>query len=64
MKFNDKEELTSHELGLAFVAMQARRACSRVLLIVDTCQAATLSTQLQGPSVLAVASSVRGLHSS
>ena len=60
LKFNDKEELTSRELGRAFAAMQARRNCSHVLLIVDTCQATTLFTQLQQTNLLAVASSIKG----
>ena len=60
LKFNDKEELTSSEMAEALAGMHRKRAYSNVLLIVDTCQAATLFSQIRVPNVLAIASSIQG----
>ena len=60
LKFNDKEELTSSELAEALGGMYRSRTYANVLLIIDTCQAATLFSQIRVPNVLAIASSVHG----
>ena len=62
LKFNDKEELTSSEMAEALGGMHRKRAYANVLLIVDTCQAATLFSQIRVPDVLAIASSLHGEH--
>ena len=61
LKFNDKEELTSAELAAAVEGAHSNRGHAHVLLIIDTCQAATLVSQLRIPSLLAVASSGSGV---
>ncbi|KAH0876943.1 hypothetical protein HID58_064337, partial [Brassica napus] len=52
LKFQDAEELQSHDL-----------ADAELLIMVDTCQAATLFNQLQSPGVLAIGSSLKGENS-
>ena len=42
LKFRDHQEMTSAELVAAFDQMTAARRCAEILLLVDTCQAATL----------------------
>jgi phosphatidylinositol glycan class K len=52
LKFNDHLEMASADLANAVRDMFAQRRCSELLIIMDTCQAATLGYQLdtQGPS--------------
>lgn len=56
LKFQDREELTAGRLAAALARMRFRR----LLLAVDTCQAASLAAPLATPGIVAVASSAVG----
>ncbi|XP_056857328.1 GPI-anchor transamidase isoform X2 [Raphanus sativus] len=63
LKFQDAEELQSHDLADAVKQMKEKRRFKELLIMVDTCQAATLFNQLQSPGVLAIGSSLKGENS-
>ncbi|CAK9862911.1 unnamed protein product [Sphagnum jensenii] len=63
LKFQDAEEIQSRDLADAFAQMHEKRRYKELLVMVDTCQAATLHSQLYSPSVLAVGSSLKGENS-
>ncbi|KAI4379001.1 hypothetical protein MLD38_016411 [Melastoma candidum] len=63
LKFQDSEELQSHDLADAVKQMKEKRRFKELLIMVDTCQAATLFSQLQSPGVLAIGSSLKGENS-
>ncbi|KAK9705602.1 hypothetical protein RND81_07G069600 [Saponaria officinalis] len=63
LKFQDSEELQSHDLADAVNQMKEKRRFKELLIMVDTCQAATLSNQLESPGVLAIGSSFKGENS-
>ncbi|XP_073526357.1 putative GPI-anchor transamidase [Phyllobates terribilis] len=63
LKFQDSEELQSHDLADAVKQMKEKRRFKELLIMVDTCQAATLFNQLQSPGVLAIGSSMKGENS-
>ncbi|CAH8356047.1 unnamed protein product [Eruca vesicaria subsp. sativa] len=63
LKFQDSEELQSHDLADAVKQMKEKRRFKELLIMVDTCQAATLFNQLQSPGVLAIGSSLKGENS-
>lgn len=63
LKFQDNEELQSHDLADAVKQMKEKRRFKELLIMVDTCQAATLFNQLQSPGVLAIGSSMKGENS-
>lgn len=63
LKFQDSEELQSHDLADAVKQMKEKRRFKELLIMVDTCQAATLFSQLQSPGVLAIGSSRKGENS-
>ena len=46
LKFGDQYELTADELAESITLLFARRGCAELLLLVDTCQAATLGARL------------------
>ncbi len=56
LKFQDREELTAARLAGAI----ARARFRRLLLVLDTCQAASLAGALAAPGVAAMASSAVG----
>ncbi|KAK9828109.1 hypothetical protein WJX81_005327 [Elliptochloris bilobata] len=56
LKFQDREELTAGQLAGAVATMRFRR----LLLAVDTCQAASLPAALATPGVVVMASSLVG----
>ncbi|CAE5956910.1 unnamed protein product [Arabidopsis arenosa] len=60
LKFQDAEELQSHDLADAVKQMKEKRRFKELMIMVDTCQAATLFNQLQSPGVLAIGSSLKG----
>lgn len=61
LKFHDADELSAIELANAVSEMRHRRRFRKLLIIVDTCQAASLFTHLEdGSGVLAFASSRLG----
>ncbi|TXG59672.1 hypothetical protein EZV62_014245 [Acer yangbiense] len=57
------KELQSHDLADAVKQMKEKRRFKELLIMVDTCQAATLFSQLQSPGVLAIGSSKKGENS-
>ncbi|XP_074560602.1 uncharacterized protein LOC141816769 [Curcuma longa] len=63
LKFQDSEELQSHDLADAVKQMKEKNRFKELLIMVDTCQAATLFNQLQSPGVLAIGSSMKGENS-
>ncbi|KAJ6292071.1 hypothetical protein OIU76_024055 [Salix suchowensis] len=63
LKFQDSEELQSHDLADAVKQMKEKRRFKELLVMVDTCQAATLFNQLHSPGVLAIGSSMKGENS-
>lgn len=63
LKFQDSEELQSHDLADAVKQMKEKRRFKELLIMVDTCQAATLFNQLESPGVLAIGSSKKGENS-
>ncbi|KAH9614731.1 hypothetical protein KSS87_019026, partial [Heliosperma pusillum] len=63
LKFQDSEELQSHDLADAVKQMKEKRRFKELLIMVDTCQAATLFNQLESPGVLAIGSSLKGENS-
>ncbi|XP_020268799.1 GPI-anchor transamidase [Asparagus officinalis] len=63
LKFQDKEELQSHDLADAVKQMKEKHRFKELLIMVDTCQAATLFSQLHSPGVLAIGSSKKGENS-
>lgn len=63
LKFQDSEELQSHDLADAVKQMKEKRRFKELLIMVDTCQAATLFNQLHSPGVLAIGSSKKGENS-
>lgn len=60
LKFQDTEEINSHDLADALQQMHERRRYNQILLMIDTCQAATMHEHILAPGVTAIASSVRG----
>ncbi|KAL0005459.1 hypothetical protein SO802_013020 [Lithocarpus litseifolius] len=63
LKFQDSEELQSHDLADAVKQMKEKRRFKELLIMVDTCQAAALFSQLQSPGALAIGSSMKGENS-
>ncbi|CAG9464432.1 unnamed protein product [Pedinophyceae sp. YPF-701] len=63
MKFHDKDMLLSEDLGLALDDMHAAGRYREMLLLVDTCEAATMLTGVRAPGITAVASSLRSQSS-
>lgn len=63
LKFQDNEELQSHDLADAVKQMKEKHRFKELLIMVDTCQAATLFSQLHSPGVLAIGSSMKGENS-
>ncbi|GBG85060.1 hypothetical protein CBR_g39523 [Chara braunii] len=57
LKFQDYEEIQSHDLADAIQQMHQKGRYNEVLIMVDTCQASTLNTQLYSPGVIAIGSS-------
>ncbi|XP_052622427.1 uncharacterized protein LOC111896087 [Lactuca sativa] len=60
LKFQDFDELQSNDLDDAVKQMKEKRMFKELLIMVDTCQAATLFSQLHSPGVLAIGSSMKG----
>ncbi|TKY73153.1 GPI-anchor transamidase [Spatholobus suberectus] len=63
LKFQDSEELQSHDLADAVKQMKEKHRFKELLIMVDTCQASTLFSQLHSPGVLAIGSSMKGENS-
>lgn len=63
LKFHDQQELTAEDLARALRLMWLQRRFARALVLVDTCQAATINEQLATPHTAGVGSSARGQNS-
>lgn len=63
LKFQDAEEISSHDLADAFQQMWEKRRYHEIMFMVDTCQAATLYNQFYSPNILASGSSLKGENS-
>ncbi|PNX62591.1 GPI-anchor transamidase-like protein, partial [Trifolium pratense] len=59
-KFQDKEDLYSDIFADAVNEMKEKKRFKELLIMVDTCHAATLFTHLSSPGVLAIGSSLQG----
>lgn len=62
-KFRDFEEVSSEEIGLAISEMELKNRYKQLLIISDTCQAASLTTHVSSRDVVSVASSRVGENS-
>jgi phosphatidylinositol glycan class K len=62
-KFHDGEELSAQDLAHAFTEMHAKGMYKEILLILDTCQAATMANYVTAPNVVVLASSLKGENS-
>jgi len=63
LKFQDVEEISSHDLADAFEQMFEKRRYNEILFMVDTCQANTLFKQFYSPNILSIGSSGFGENS-
>lgn len=52
--------MSAEELARAISTMHSLRRYNRLLLILDTCQAATMYRHIEAPNVIAIASSLLG----
>lgn len=63
MKFRDDEQMTGEDLAVALAAMHAGGRYGELLLVVDTCKAATWYQHVTSPNVVCIGSSLRGENS-
>lgn len=59
LKFQDTEYLHSEDLGLAFSVMYELRMYRRLLVVVETCHAESMCSNIHAPNVVCVATSKR-----
>lgn len=57
LKFQDAEEISSHDLADAFEQMYEKKRYHEMLFMIDTCQANTMYTEFYSPGVIATGSS-------
>jgi len=62
-KFHDTEELFASDLARAIREMEIKQRYGQLLLILDTCQAATIGSLIVSPRVTTISSSARGENS-
>nr|CAG4644018.1 EOG090X07K0 [Lepidurus arcticus] len=60
LKFQDAEEISNVDLADAFQQMWQKQRYNEILLIVDTCQAASMYQRLYSPNIIAIGSSLVG----
>ncbi|WJX72288.1 hypothetical protein P8452_56181 [Trifolium repens] len=60
LKFRDSEEFQRHDLADVVKQMKEKHSRFKELLIMDSCKASTLFSQLHSPFVLAIGSSMKG----
>eukprot|EP00775_Hariotina_reticulata_P007320 gene7320-7532_t len=60
MKFQDTAELMAQDVADAIAQMHQKGRYRELLLIVETCQAATLYSRINSPNVMSMASSLKG----
>eukprot|EP00656_Telonema_subtile_P031577 TRINITY_DN34540_c0_g1_i2.p1 TRINITY_DN34540_c0_g1~~TRINITY_DN34540_c0_g1_i2.p1 ORF type:complete len:302 (+),score=72.29 TRINITY_DN34540_c0_g1_i2:201-1106(+) len=63
MKFQDSEEMSSQDLADAVEQMRIQRRYNQLMLLADTCQAATLNNHLYSANVFALGSSLKDQNS-
>jgi phosphatidylinositol glycan class K len=63
LKFQDQEEISSQEMGYAINEMNWKNRYKEILLIVDTCQADTISNSITSPGVTVITSSKKNENS-
>jgi len=63
LKFQDVEEISSHDLADAFEQMYQQKRYKDILFMADTCQANTLYKRFYSPNILAIGSSKLGENS-
>lgn len=59
-KFQDGEELMSHDISSVFSQMYEARRYNEILFISDTCQAFTMADEIDAPNVFSIGSSLKG----
>lgn len=59
LKFQDAEEISSHDLADAFEQMYEKRRYHEMLFMIDTCQANTMYTEFYSPGIIATGSSAK-----
>ncbi|TKA56332.1 GPI-anchor transamidase [Friedmanniomyces simplex] len=57
LKFQDAEEISSHDLADAFEQMYEKKRYHELLFMIDTCQANTMYTEFYSPGIVATGSS-------
>ena len=62
-KFQDQEELSAEDLGHIFKHMYTQKRYNEILLLIDTCQASTLTEYIDSPNIISIASSSKGQNS-
>lgn len=60
LKFQDTEELMAQDVADAVAQMHEKGRYNEILLVVETCQAATMYSRIHSPNVLGIASSKKG----
>ncbi|RHZ15724.1 hypothetical protein DYB37_009163 [Aphanomyces astaci] len=63
LKFQDAEELSSHDIAQAVQEMHVKGRYNELFYMVDTCQAGSLATQLYSPNVVTIGSARTGENS-
>ncbi|KAK4933063.1 glycosylphosphatidylinositol anchor biosynthesis [Elasticomyces elasticus] len=59
LKFQDAEEISSHDLADAFEQMYEKKRYHELLFMIDTCQANTMYTEFYSPGIVATGSSAK-----
>lgn len=60
LKFQEIEEISSKDIADAIEQMRIKKRYNEILLMIDTCQAATLLENIYSPNVISIGSSVKG----
>lgn len=60
MKFRNVEEVSAHDLSAAFNQMWQQGRYKEILFVIDTCQAASMFSELKAPNIYGIASSKLG----
>ncbi|KAI9340284.1 peptidase C13 family-domain-containing protein [Obelidium mucronatum] len=63
LKFQDAEEIGSHDIGDAIAQMHEKKRYNEIFFMIDTCQAASMYKHIYSPNVVAAASSLVGQSS-
>ncbi|KAJ3142035.1 hypothetical protein HK100_003553 [Physocladia obscura] len=63
LKFQDAEEMGSHDIGDAIAQMFEKKRYNEIFFMMDTCQAASMYKHVYSPNVIAATSSLVGENS-